>query len=271
LPPTAYAVLPAGTRLYLMVDENVTSSHSDGGVGAIVRCRVWRDVEYEGVQFFKGDSPATCRIGKVSHATIGGFKGKISIDGVDARSVDGQSAMLEGGYNKEGTGHAVLVWSIGLILFWPALFASGGNAVIPPGTVFDVSTVNDLRISVPAAMAAAPPRTIDLRGMGDELSADFMLDDFVAQPKHAVMRIRVSKEGALPAKLFVDSINGARVDPIPVVLTNVAVSGGSASGVAEVQTAVLAKHFVRGINRFDLGYDQGGARKETEVILNVQM
>ncbi len=270
--PTNYDVLPAGTRLYLIVDEKVTSAHSDGGVGAIVRCRVWRDVEYQGVLFIKGDSPATCRIDRVSHATIGGFKGKISIGGIDARSVDGQSVTLDGGYNKEGTGEAALVWSIGLLLFWPALFASGGNAVIPPGTVFDVSTVNDLRVAMsPTVAAGGPPKSIDLRGMGDILSADFMLDDFVAQPKHAVMRIKVSKDGALPANLVVDSVNGAPVEPVRVELRNVVVTDGLASGVAEVQTAALAKHFVRGINRFDLAYDEGGAHKATEVILNVQM
>ena len=268
---TDTALLPAGTRLYLTLDEKVTSSHSDGGVGAIVRCRVWRDVEYQGVMFIKGDAPATCRIDKVSHASIGGFKGKISIGGVDLHSVDGQTVSLAGGYNKEGSGHAVLVWSVGLLLFWPALFASGGNAVIPPGAVFDVSTVNDLHLAVPATVAARTSQTIDLRGLGDALSAEFMLDDFVAQPKHEVMRIKIGKDDALPASLFIDNVNGAPIDAIPVDVKDVIVKDGSASGVAEVQTKVLAKHFAPGINRFELAYKQGGARKATEVILNVQM
>jgi len=39
------ASLPAGTRLYLTLDENVTSARGGDDVGTIVRCRVWRDVE----------------------------------------------------------------------------------------------------------------------------------------------------------------------------------------------------------------------------------
>ena len=171
--------------------------------------------------FIKGDSPATCRIDKVSHATIGGFKGKVSIAGVDVRSVDGQTVTLSGGYNTEGSGHAVLVWTVGLLLFWPALFASGGNAVIPPGAVFDVSTVNDLRMAAPATVAERASQTIDLRGLGDDLSAEFMVEDFIAQPKHEVMRIKVTKVDALPATLFIDSVNGAPIEPISVDLKDV--------------------------------------------------
>jgi hypothetical protein len=266
---SANAVLPAGTRMYLTLDEKVTSAHGDGGVGAMVRCRVWRDVEDQGVLFIKNDAPATCRIDKVSHASIGGFKGKVSIGGVEVRSVDGQTVMLSGGYNKDGTGHAALVWSVGLLLFWPALFASGGNAVIPPGTVFDVSTVNDLHLAGTPTTEAA--RTIDLRGLGDTLTADFMLDDFVAQPHHDLMRIKIAKEGKLPASLFIDSVNGAHVEPIAVTISGEAMKDGTMTGVAEVQTKALAKDFVRGINRFELAYKDGDARKAAEVILNVQM
>ena len=235
----------------------------------MVRCRVWRDVEYQGIVFIKSDSPATCRIDKVSHASIGGFKGKVSINGVEVRSVDGQTVMLSGGYNKDGTSHAALVWSVGLLLFWPALFASGGNAVIPPGSVFDVSTVNDLHLAASPAREAA--RTIDLRGIGDSLSADFMLDDFIAQPHHDVMRIKIAKEGQLPANIFIDSVNGAHVEPIAVAVSGAVLRDGTMTGVAEVQTKALAKNFVRGINRFELAYRDGDARKATEVILNVQM
>jgi hypothetical protein len=276
VPPASTAsaqgeTLPAGTRLYLSLDEKVTSSHGDGGVGAIVRCHVWRDVEYQGVMFIKGDSPATCRIDKVSHASMGGFKGKLSIGGVDVHAVDGQTVSLAGGYNKEGGGAAPVVWTVGLLVFWPALLISGSNAVMPPGAVFDVSTVNDLHLATQPALAARATQTIDLRGMGDALSAEFMLDDFIAQPKHEVMRIKLAKDAALPAALFIDNVNGAPVEAIPVDVKDVAVRDGSASGVAEVQTKLLAKHFAPGINRFELAYKQGGERKATEVILNVQM
>lgn len=262
-------MLPAGSQIYLELEDKVTSAHGDDDVGTIVRCQVWRDVESEGVLFVKGGTPATCRVNKVSHNGMAGGKGKVAIGAVETHTVDGQSVMLAGGYNKEGASHSAVVWTTTILLFWPAIFIHGGNALIPPGTVFDASTVNDQALGSYATAGA--PKTIDLRGMSDGFAADFMLDDFVAQPKHETMRIKLSKSDQLPARIFVDSVNDKPVDPIPVILKDVAVGNGMATAIAEVPTSALAKHFVKGINRFDLAYKDGVGRKATEVIVNVEM
>jgi hypothetical protein len=262
--------LPAGTRMYLALDEAVSSARGGDDVGTIVRCRVWRDVETNGVVFIKSGTPATCRVDTVSRRNMGGTEGKVSVGGVETRSVDGQTVMLSGGYNKAGSGHKAVVWTVGLLLLWPVLFVPGGNAELPPGTVMDVSTVNDLKL----ATAIAAPKVVDLRGMGglgSGLSAEFMLDDFIAQPKHDTFRIKVAKEGQLPAQLVIDSVNGKSVDPIPLAVKSVEVHDGAASGVAEVGTKVVAKHFVRGINRFEVAYQDGGERHAVEVLMDVQM
>jgi hypothetical protein len=264
------ATLVAGTRMYLSLDELVSSARGGDDVGTVVRCRVWRDVENGGVVFIKAGTPATCRVEKVARRNMGGFEGKVAVGGVETRSADGQTVMLSGGYNKEGDGHKAVVWTVGLLLFWPALFVPGGNAELPPGTVMDVTTVNDLQLA--AASLPAGARKVDLRGMADAgLSAEFMLDDFVNQPKHDTFRIKVGKDGQLPAKLYIDSVNGKPVEAIPLAVKNVAVTDGAAAGVAEVGTKVLAKHFVRGINRFEVAYDEDGQRKATEVVMDVQM
>lgn len=261
--------LEAGTRMYLSLDEKVSSARGDDDVGTIVRCRVWRDVESRGVLIIKGGAPATCRVDKVSRRNIGGTQGKVSIAGVETHAIDGQTVMLSGGYNKEGGGHKTVVWTVGLLLFWPALFVPGGNAQLPPGMVFDVSTVNDISLAESSAPAAT--KTIDLRSLTNGLTAEFMLDDFVQQPKHDMFRIKVSKDGQLPAKLFIDNINGLPVDPIPLVVGDTVTKDGTTSGVAEVGAKVLAKHFARGINRFDVTYTENGQRTATEVVINVQM
>jgi hypothetical protein len=49
------------------------------------------------------------------------------------------------------------------------------------------------------------------------------------------------------------------------------VADGDASGVAEVSAKTLAKHFARGINRFEVAYTDGGERRATEVMMDVQM
>jgi hypothetical protein len=261
--------LPAGTRMYLTLDENVTSARGGDDVGTIVRCRVWRDVESRGVIFIKSGAPATCRVDKVSRRNMGGTEGKVSIGGVETKSVDDQSVMLAGGYNKEGSGHKALVWTVGLLLLWPVLFVPGGNAELPPGTVFDVTTVNDLKFAPTATAAAA--RVVDLRASIGGLSANFMLDDFIAQPKHDVFRIRLAKDGQLPAKLVIDNVNGKPVEPIALPVKEAATKDGETSGVAEVSPKALTKFFAKGINRFEVAYTEDGQRHSTEVVMDVQM
>jgi hypothetical protein len=262
-------VLQAGTRLYLTLDENVSSARGEVDVGSIVRCRVWRDVESRGVVFVKAGAPATCRVDKVTRRNMGGFQGKVSVAGVETRAADGQTIMLSGGYNKEGGGHKAVVWTVGLLLLWPVLFVPGGNAQLPPGTVFDVETVNDLKFQ--AAAAAEAPRVLNLTGLTSGFNAEFMLDDFLNQPKHEVFRLKVSKDGKLPEKLVIDNVNGKAVSPMVLTVKGNAVANGVDSGTAEIGAKTLAKYFVRGINRFEVAYDEDGRRTAAEVVMDVQM
>lgn len=260
--------LDPGTRLFLTLDEGVSSARGGDDVGTIVRCRVWRDVESRGVVFIKAGTPAVCRVDKVKRRNMGGTEGSVSIGGVETHSVDGQTVMLSGGYNKEGAGHKVVVWTVGLLLLWPVLFVPGGNAELPPGTVFDADTVNALKLE---DAAAAAPRVLNLTSLNAGLGAEFMLDDFMEQPKHETFRIKLSKDAQLPTKLVIDNVNGKPVEAMPLALTNVAVKDGEATGVGEIKAKTLAKYFVRGINRFEVAYDDNGTRKSTEVVMEVQM
>lgn len=260
--------LSPGSRVYLTLDEGVTSARGDVDVGSIVRCRVWRDIEERGVTFIKAGTPATCRVDKVSRRNMGGVEGKIAIGGVETRSVDDQVIMLSGGYNKDGSGHKAVVWTVGLLLFWPALFVPGGNAELPPGTVFDATTVNTLKL----AGAEPPARRVDLRALsGEALSAEFMLDDFLEQPKHETFRISLGKDGQLPAELVIDNVNGKPIDPLKLAVKSAATSDGRATAIGEISAKTLAKHFARGINRFEVAYQDGGERRAAEVVMDVQM
>jgi hypothetical protein len=265
---TSGSALDAGTRMFLTLDEEVSSARGGGDVGTMVGCRVWRDVENRGVVFIKAGTPATCRVDKVKRRNMGGTQGQVSVGGVETRSVDGQLVMLSGGYRKEGSGRKAVVWTVGLLLLWPVLFVPGGNAELPPGTVFDVSTVNTLRLE---DSARATPRVVNLAALGSGLTADFMLDDFLDQPKHDTFRIKVSKDGGLPSKLVIDNVNGKPIEAIPLTVTNVETVGGDSSGVAAIGAKVLAKHFARGINRFEVAYTEDGKRAAAEVVMDVQM
>lgn len=266
----AAPVLEPGTRMFLTLDEAVSSARGGDDVGTLVRCRVWRDVESRGVVFIKAGTPATCRVDKVKRRNMGGTEGNVSVGGVETRSTDDQMVMLSGGYHKEGAGHKAVVWTVGLLLLWPVLFVPGGNAELPPGTVFDVATVNTLRMTE-APGAAPAPRTVNLTSLRTGLSAEFMLDDFMDQPKHEMFHIKVSRDGQLPSKFVIDSVNGKPVEALALPVSKVATVDGESTGVGEIKAKTLAKYFTKGINRFEVAYTEGGERKATEVVMDVQM
>lgn len=265
-------LLPAGTRFYLVTDKEVTSARGDADVGAIVPCRVWRDVEAGATTFIKSGTPANCRVDKVKRRNMGGIQGRVSVAGTDTRATDGQQVMLQGGYNKEGSGRKAVVWTVGLLLLWPVLFVPGGAAELPPGTVFDVSTVNEIRLEAESTVAAGLPPRLNLTGLvGSAFSAEVLLDEFLQQEKPELLKLKVRRDEALPAALVIDSVNGRQVDPIALKLGTSSVADGTAEAIAEIRVKPLAKHFQKGINRFEVAFDDGGQRRATEVILDVQM
>ena len=259
--------LSAGTRLYLSTDRGVSSRRGDVDVGEIIPCRVWRDVELGGTTFIKGGTPATCRIDKVSRSNMGGVQGKVSIAGVETHAVDGQTVMLTGGYNKEGGGRKAVVWTVGLLLLWPALFVPGGAAELPPGLVFDVSTVNDVRLE--GVEPSARP-TIHLAGIKTGLSGEFWLDDFVNQAKPETFRLKLAASDTLPSPLMIDSVNGKSIDPVTVNVHDQKTVDGSPEAIGDIKVKALSKYFSKGINRFDVAYQDGGERKAVEVSLDIQ-
>lgn len=263
--------LPGGTRIYVSLDELVSSAHGMDDVGTIVRCRVWRDVEDDGYIFIKANTPATCRVDRLSRKGIAGQEGKVSIAALETKSVDGQTVNVVGGYHRAGAGSQTAVWAVGLLLFWPALFVTGKTAELPPGTIFDVSTVNELQIYPSMTAEPAAPAAIDLRGMGASLQTEFLLDDFIKQPKHETIRIRVSRSENFPQKLIIDSVNGKAITPINVTIKDVETKDGSTTALAEVPTKSIIKFFVKGINRFSVSSLENGSRDSSEVIMNVQI
>lgn len=261
--------LPAGTRFYLVTDQAVSSKRGESDAGMPVMCRVWRDVEVNGTIFIKGGTPASCRVDKVKRSNMGGIEGKVSLGGVETKSVDGQNVMLQGGYNKEGSGRKAVVWTVGLLLLWPTLFVPGGAAELPPGTVFDVSTVNNLSMAVESSTR---PR-LNLSSIAGGTSAEILLDDFLAQSKPEFLRVRLTVPGDTikTDAVKIDSVNGKQIDPISMKVLESKTEDGETVAVCEVKVKPLSKHFQKGINRFDVSYLGSGERQATEVILDVQM
>jgi len=134
-----------------------------------------------------------------------------------------------------------------------------------------VTTVSDLKFNVSAPSSGSVP-TINLAGMAaSAVSVEIMLDDLLAQKKPDILRIKIAKSGAAPGKLFIDTVNGKSIDHVPMKIANATESDGKAQFVGEAPLKALAKHFQKGINRFDIAFEEDGVRKGTEVIVDVQM
>ena len=80
----------------------------------------------------------------------------------------------------------------------------------------------------------------------------------------------MAKDGTLPP-LVIDNVGGKTVDAIPLTMKDPVSAEGHRTAAAEVDPKVLAKYFVRGINRFEVAYTEDGQRRAAEVILNVQI
>ncbi len=260
--------LPAGAKVFLALDEGVTSKRKDGEVGKVIPCHVWRDVDAGGMAFIKAGTPATCKVDMVKRRNIGGIEGKISIAGLETMAVNGTPLILSGGYNKEGYGRKAVAWTVGLLLLWPALFITGGSAELPPGTIFDTYTANVLTVT---ADVSTSRRAISLDGLMDDYSVVFMLDEFLSQQKPKAFGFKIVKVGALAKEFKIDNVNDQAIEPIALKVGAPEQQGDATVSIGEVEIKPLAKHFQKGINRVQVAYMDGDKRIAREVLIEIQM
>jgi hypothetical protein len=140
-------VIPAGTKIIGELDQQVTSNERDFEVGDIVRGHVWRPIVVDGYTVIETGSPMLLRISEITKRKIAGRGGDVEIQAVSVRAVDGTEIFLDGGYDKQGSHRTALSASLSALVFWPAIFIRGKEAVLEPGTLFDASVPADTRVS----------------------------------------------------------------------------------------------------------------------------
>lgn len=112
---------------------------------------------------------------------------------------------------------------------------------------------------------------INLANLASGFSADVDYAAFEKEEKPKVFRINLAVDGALPKEFVIDTVNGKSVDPIPLAITQSTPGAEGSTAVGEVGIKKLLKHFIKGINRFDVSYQDDTGRHSTEVILNIQI
>src|SRR5262245_33151385 len=261
--------LPQDMHVYLTLKESISGKRNQAEVGQTVKCAVWRDLMVGGKTVIPAGTPAVCKVDAIRHAQIAGVEGKMSIGAIEITAPNGNAIPLRGGYMKEGEGRKALSITLGVLFLIPILIP-GSAAELPDGMVFDAYTVQSTALKVEAGDASPPP-VLNLANVASGFTADVDYQAFEKEEKPKVFRINLSVDGALPKEFVIDTVNGNPVDPIPLAITQSSPGADGSTAVGEVGIKKLLKHFIKGINRFDVSYQDDAGRHATEVILNIQI
>ena len=195
----------------------------------------------------------------------------MSLAAIQTSTVDGQTVYLTGGYNKEGKSR--MGWSLwlGLLIVWPALFLPGKAAELPIGTVMDSYTSGSVSVFTPDKNK--PRATIYLGSMMSGFSVEVLYEMLmeVKKPKYFDFLIITNLDA--PSEFTIDVINNAEVKPLKLKVLSVETDeeNEERSIRANVEIKKLAKLFKKGINTFEISYDDEGDRVAEEVILDIEM
>jgi hypothetical protein len=277
LPSTVIAEtvnVPSGTRVFIELDQRVTSKKKHNRPGSFVQAHVWRDVVVNGKTVVAAGTPVMVQIGAIKGAKVAGIKGHVELKAVQVSAVDGADLVLTGGYDKTGKSLMALSITLAAVVFVPLIFLKGKQAKLEPGTVFDsmVSQAREVKVE------DSSPGKIRLTNLFKPLAVDIVYEELEGKSEKEIKTLPMLLTVEGPRLLTVDGdiidsarvtqVNGNAIEPIPVSLTEATqVDESHQNARAEVDLKALGKHFTRGINRFTV---QVGDVSD-EVILDVEL
>jgi len=262
-------VVPANTRVYVEIDQDVSGKKKHTKEGQIIRASVWRDVSVNGQTVIASGTPVLVRVDSIKNAKIAGIKGKMALGAYETALSNGTKVQLSGGYNKKGKGRIALSATLAAFLCWPCIFIKGKAANLSRGTVFDAYT--DQAATLHTLATVQPANRVDLSGViEDDLTVDVLYAELEGVEKPEVFAFAISVPAQNSGMFKVDRINGVAIDAIPVAVVSQGVDGGRETYRGEVAIKDLGKHFRKGINTFEMATTLGGQRVVEEVVLDVQ-
>jgi hypothetical protein len=256
-----------GTPIYGILEETVTSRKKDSAEGDIVRASVWRDVIVDGETVIEAGEPLVVRIASVKRAKIAGRKGDLELEAVSTRTVDGSDILLSGGYDKSGKGRKALSVTLFAVVAWPLIFIKGKQAELPSGTVFDATVQKDGIVTIEKPDAGSPVR-VKLGHLAPRLVVDPLYDEMDESGEDPSLPIRLELCNAERlASAGVVTVNEGEIPRLDIPLGEINETDGCFGGRGTVDLKQLGKHFVRGINRFEI--EAGGQR--AEIVMDVEL
>ena len=133
--------LAEGTPVYAEMDR-VTSRKRDVATGDVLTARVASDVFVEGELVIAEGAELLVRVRHARKAKFLGRKGRLELEALSVKAVDGTEVPLQGLYVRKGKGRKVVTGTLAVVVAWPFAFLRGKNARVPEGTVF-AATVGD--------------------------------------------------------------------------------------------------------------------------------
>lgn len=256
--------IPSGTKLMGELDQRVSSDVKRFAVGDMVQGHVWRNVVVEGQTVIKAGAPLVLRVADITKRKIAGRGGDVEIQAVSVQAVDGTEIFLDGGYDKQGGHRTGLSASLSALVFWPAIFIRGKEAVLDPGTIFDASVPAETKVAI--AAGADRPRTIRIAAP-TKLTVEVLYDLVDDKTKDLPMRV-VQCGAPWSTAVSITAVNDAAVTALPLTLATPAAADDTCNAAqGTVALKDLSEHFRRGINRFTV--TSGG--QSAEVVLDIEM
>jgi hypothetical protein len=264
--------IPVGTKVYCELTQHVVSKKSQFQEGDRIRVRVWRDVVVGGQTVIRKGAPVNAHISFLKTNKIAGIKGKIEIAATSCFTADDNEVALSGGYGREGKSYVGRTITLSALVLWPLIFIMGKKADLQAGTVFDAYTDEAKVVTLSTEDKRNIPK-INLSGLFSSFDVLIDYETLTSTKKPKNLPIIIAHDiGKNVREVTIVRVNGMAIDPPLLAKISGTEKGEDDVTVhANVNIKKLFKHFVKGINRFDVKASfSDGSTESQEVIFDVQ-
>jgi len=144
--PTTQRELKSGTQFTVELAWDLNSKYIQSGQA--VEFKVVGDVMVDNKTVIAGGQLIQGLVVNSEKAKGLGKEGKLDIQLNQVKAIDGQSVQLSGYLSKAGDNKTTETVVIGALLFWPALFMKGKEAIVPAGSRFNTTVSQTVVVRV---------------------------------------------------------------------------------------------------------------------------